>query len=374
MNWAKSYIYAGSRLLSTITKSGSSELTEYHHPDRLGTKLVTDSTANTAKSQSTLPFGALISAETQATTNQKFTSYDRSGATGLDYAVNRTYNSGQSRFTQVDPIGMASASIGNPQSLNMFAYTQNNPVDFADPSGLQLRHVDVSQGLACVLKEDGVFHCTEYINRYWYDDGVGSGSGSGGGEEEPGGGGGKRKGPKAKAPSAKTVQHCLDSTFGKGFKFLNLQVGDSAITSTFSYKGKSLEVRTKYREYDSYELGKKYAQVNREKYNEGDQQSGLTTNASKLGNRVTNFIAIDVAVGISEGKYKAIGGTGLLFHEIGNALGWYLYSESIGASKNPFKWTNDSKDRDIGKVFEKCLFKGGIVNLTTGRTGNSRGL
>ena len=162
MNWAKSYIYAGSRLLSTITKSGSSELTEYHHPDRLGTKLVTDSTANTAKSQSTLPFGALIPAETQATTNQKFTSYDRSGATGLDYAVNRTYNSGQSRFTQVDPIGMASASIGDPQSLNMFAYTQNNPVDFVDPSGL----TDILwTGYLAALEALENRRCREFIGR-----------------------------------------------------------------------------------------------------------------------------------------------------------------------------------------------------------------
>ncbi len=40
---------------------------------------------------------------------------------------------------------MASASIGDPQSLNLFAYTQNNPVDFVDPSGL---YIDAS---SCVL-------------------------------------------------------------------------------------------------------------------------------------------------------------------------------------------------------------------------------
>ncbi len=57
---------------------------------------------------------------------------------GLASAVNRTYNSGQSRFITVDPIGMASASIGDPQSLNLFAYVTNNPVDFVDPSGLLL--------------------------------------------------------------------------------------------------------------------------------------------------------------------------------------------------------------------------------------------
>ena len=35
------FMYTGSRLLSTTTKTGSTETTEYHHPDRLGTKLVT---------------------------------------------------------------------------------------------------------------------------------------------------------------------------------------------------------------------------------------------------------------------------------------------------------------------------------------------
>ncbi len=85
------------------------------------------------------------SSGTGAPSNQRFTSYDRSEDTGLDYAVNRTYNSGQSRFTTVDPIGMASASIGDPQSLNLFVYVTNNPVDFVDPSGL---YVDAS---SCVL-------------------------------------------------------------------------------------------------------------------------------------------------------------------------------------------------------------------------------
>ncbi len=33
---------------------------------------------------------------------------------------------------------MASASIGDPQSLNLFAYVTNNPVDFVDPSGTNI--------------------------------------------------------------------------------------------------------------------------------------------------------------------------------------------------------------------------------------------
>jgi RHS repeat-associated protein len=136
-NWRKSYFYAGRRLLSTISNNGQGgEVTEFHHPDRLGTKLVTNNSANISFEQSTLPFGTYLSAESSGATNQVFTSYDRSAYTGLDYAVNRTYNSGQSRFTQVDPLGLGAISFDNPQSLNMYAYVQNNPIDFIDPLGL----------------------------------------------------------------------------------------------------------------------------------------------------------------------------------------------------------------------------------------------
>src|SRR5438105_3950658 len=69
-------------------------------------------------------------------TNRRFTSYDRSASTGLDYAVNRHYDAQQGRFTQVDPIGMSAASLANPQSLNLYAYCGNDPINHLDPSGL----------------------------------------------------------------------------------------------------------------------------------------------------------------------------------------------------------------------------------------------
>ena len=138
MPWTKHYVYAGSRLLSTAAKNGSSEKLEYHHPNRLGTKMVSDPVGATNQEQAALPFGTKITAETQAATNQRFTSYDRSDATGLDYAVNRTYNSGQGRFTTVDPIGMGDTTLTSPQSMNLYGYVRNNPIDFVDPSGQNL--------------------------------------------------------------------------------------------------------------------------------------------------------------------------------------------------------------------------------------------
>jgi hypothetical protein len=47
----------------------------------------------------------------------------------------RRYNRWHSRFDQPDPYD-GSYSLTNPQSFNRYAYVQNDPVNFVDPSGL----------------------------------------------------------------------------------------------------------------------------------------------------------------------------------------------------------------------------------------------
>ena len=139
--WTKSYTYLGGSQLATITPVSGSENVEFNHPDRLGTKTVTNQAAGTSSEQAHLPFGTALNAETSpplTTNNKRFTSYDRSPKTGLDYAVNRTYDSKLGRFTQVDPIGIQAASLVAPQTLNMYAYCINDPVNYTDPSGLFL--------------------------------------------------------------------------------------------------------------------------------------------------------------------------------------------------------------------------------------------
>jgi RHS repeat-associated protein len=134
LSWAKSYVYLGGRLLATQTPSA----TNYHHPDRLGTRLVTSAaTAIEQTEQTTLPYGMALDVESWGTaTNRRFTSYDRSQTTKLDYAVNRFYSAAQGRFTQVDPIGMRAASLEDPQSFNLYAYVGGDPINRADPNGL----------------------------------------------------------------------------------------------------------------------------------------------------------------------------------------------------------------------------------------------
>ena len=141
-SWSKSYVYLGARLLSTLTPNGSGgEAIQYHHPDRLGTRLVTNPADGTFFEQQTLPFGTALNESpptggTTDETNRRFTSYDRSPMTKLDYAVNRHYDPQQGRFTQVDPAGMKSVALSSPQTLNLYAYCTNDPINHTDPSGL----------------------------------------------------------------------------------------------------------------------------------------------------------------------------------------------------------------------------------------------
>src|SRR2546422_11625736 len=88
--WSKSYIYLGARLLSTLTPNGSGgEVIQFHHPDRLGTRIVTNPLNGTFFEQQTLPFRTALNESPPAggtidLTNRRVTSYDRSPTTKLD--------------------------------------------------------------------------------------------------------------------------------------------------------------------------------------------------------------------------------------------------------------------------------------------------
>ncbi len=127
--WTKSYTYMGDSVLSTETKVGNNEVVEYNHPDRLETKTVTNQALGTSYEQNSLPFGTALAAESTTSLSKRFTSYERSNSTGLDYAINRTYDSKQGRFTQVDPIGMSAVDFNHPQTLNLYTYCGNDPTN-----------------------------------------------------------------------------------------------------------------------------------------------------------------------------------------------------------------------------------------------------
>jgi RHS repeat-associated protein len=159
------YIWEGDQVIAEYERGGGSTQatgTRYYHQDRLSTRLITDGAGNVKGATDHLPFGEEIGF-TGESEKHKFTTYERDGA--LDYAVNRHYASHLGRFNQVDPLGMGASSLTDPQSLNLYSYVQNDPVNFVDRTGL-------------------------LMSLFPWDEGWGFGGGGGGGWGFGGGGGG----------------------------------------------------------------------------------------------------------------------------------------------------------------------------------------
>jgi RHS repeat-associated protein len=66
---------------------------------------------------------------------QRYGMTERDDATGLDHTWWRKYENRAGRWTSADPY-LGSMNMANPQSFNRYAYVQNDPLNFVDPSGL----------------------------------------------------------------------------------------------------------------------------------------------------------------------------------------------------------------------------------------------
>jgi len=126
------YVWEGGQVIAEYGAAQGSGGIRYYHPDRLSTRMITNESGAVAGTQDHLPFGedAGVVGESE---KHRFTNYERDTESGTDYAVNRRYSNVAGRFMRPDPVA---GGIGNPQSLNRYAYTQNDPVNFVDPLGL----------------------------------------------------------------------------------------------------------------------------------------------------------------------------------------------------------------------------------------------
>jgi len=69
----------------------------------------------------------------------KFTGKERDTETGLDYFGARYYGSSMGRWMSPDwaqkPEAVPYSTLGDPQSLNLYGYVDNNPLNKADEDG-----------------------------------------------------------------------------------------------------------------------------------------------------------------------------------------------------------------------------------------------
>jgi RHS repeat-associated protein len=131
------YIWEGNQVIAEYERGGNFTQgtgTRYYHQDRQSTRVITDGAGSVVGTTNQLPFGEEFGPSGEEE-KHKFTTYERDGA-GIDYAVNRHYDPRQGRFNQADPLGIGAASLADPQSLNLYSYVGNDPVNYTDPSGL----------------------------------------------------------------------------------------------------------------------------------------------------------------------------------------------------------------------------------------------
>jgi RHS repeat-associated protein len=127
----QTYLYLQDKLVAKIDNDGNEF---FYHPDHLGsTTLVTNETGDVVEDISYLPFGDLLREMTGAE-QQRFLytgqEYDRESE--LLYYGARYYKPEFRRFLAPDSV---KPNIYNPQALNSYSYTYNNPYSYKDDSG-----------------------------------------------------------------------------------------------------------------------------------------------------------------------------------------------------------------------------------------------
>ena len=130
--------FNGKRIARRDLLSGA---VHYYISDYLGSASLVASASGVIEEDSDYyPYGgerAYI--DTLADQNYKFTSKQRDVESGLDYFGARYYGNSLSRFLTPDwadkPTSVPYAQFGDPQSLNLYAYVRNCPVNRADVDG-----------------------------------------------------------------------------------------------------------------------------------------------------------------------------------------------------------------------------------------------
>jgi RHS repeat-associated protein len=112
----------------------------YYLSDNLGSaSVITSATGVVTEESDYYPYGGEIPVVNTDPNHYKFTGKERDTETGNDYFGARYYSSSMGRFMTPDwaanAVTVPYAQFGDPQSLNLYSYVRNNPLNRTDPDG-----------------------------------------------------------------------------------------------------------------------------------------------------------------------------------------------------------------------------------------------
>lgn len=144
-NLLNEYVFLGSK---RIARRDSSSNVYYYLGDHLGTsRAIVSSSGSKCYDADFGPYGKEAVYTNTCAQNYKFTGKacpersrrERDTKTGNDYFGARFFESNLGQFATPDwaatPTAVPYANFGNPQSLNLYAYVENNPTTLGDPDG-----------------------------------------------------------------------------------------------------------------------------------------------------------------------------------------------------------------------------------------------
>jgi RHS repeat-associated protein len=157
-NLTSEYVFFGGQRVAR--KDFPTNAIAYYFSDHLKTASVITDSAGVIKSESDYyPWGGELQFTNGDSNHYKFTGKERDGTpsteTGLDYFGARYYSNGLGRWVSADwsaiPIPVPYANFGDPQSLNLYGFVNNNPIADADLNG--------HEGGCSAADANGTIHC-----------------------------------------------------------------------------------------------------------------------------------------------------------------------------------------------------------------------
>jgi RHS repeat-associated protein len=145
------YVFNGDTLVSTIDQQLASGVatgtaqTRYTHPDHLGsTNVVTDASGTVVQTLDYYPYGGTrISGGSNVESRQYIGQFSDQN-TNLDYFNAHYYDSSHGQFLSEDPVFLGDPkqqALTDPQSLNAYSYSEDNPITKSDPLGKRVELV-----------------------------------------------------------------------------------------------------------------------------------------------------------------------------------------------------------------------------------------